>query len=62
MNQEERKEFVAEHRTADLYVIVDDELWKPETFNDSRGLYAWGPAVPAEFILPADVAEPTAGA
>jgi hypothetical protein len=42
---------------SDLDVIVDDELWKPGTFNDSRGLYAWGPAVPAEFLLPADVAD-----
>ncbi|HMG40027.1 MAG TPA: VOC family protein [Acidimicrobiales bacterium] len=42
---------------SDLDVIVDDELWKPETFNDMRGLYAWGPAVPAEFLLPDDIAE-----
>jgi catechol-2,3-dioxygenase len=42
---------------SDLDVIVDDELWRPETFDDMRGLYAWGPDVPAEFLLPADVAE-----
>ena len=46
---------------SDLDVIVDDELWKPETFNDSRGLYAWGPAVPAEFLLPDDVAALSTG-
>src|SRR3984893_17397954 len=40
---------------SDLDVIVDDELWQPETFDDMRGLYAWGPAVPTEFLLPNDV-------
>jgi len=42
---------------SDLDVIVDDELWKPGTFDDMRGLYAWGPDVPAEFLLAHDVAE-----
>jgi len=42
---------------SDLDVIVDTELWQPETFDDMRGLYAWGPPVPAEFLLPNDVAE-----
>jgi catechol-2,3-dioxygenase len=47
---------------ADLDVIVDDELWTPETFDDMRGLYAWGPDVPAEFIFPADLADLVPGA
>jgi catechol 2,3-dioxygenase-like lactoylglutathione lyase family enzyme len=42
---------------SDMDVIVDDELWQPEIFDDMRGLYAWGPPVPAEFLLPNDVAE-----
>jgi len=46
---------------SDLDVIVDDELWKPGTFDDMRGLYAWGPDVPAEFLLAHDVAELVAG-
>lgn len=47
---------------SDLDVIVDDELWEPEAFNDLRGLYAWGPPVPAEFLLPEDVAALMTGA
>jgi catechol 2,3-dioxygenase-like lactoylglutathione lyase family enzyme len=42
---------------SDMDVIVDDELWQPGTFDDMRGLYAWGPPVPAEFLLPNDVAK-----
>jgi catechol-2,3-dioxygenase len=42
---------------SDMDVIVDDELWQPGTFDDLRGLYAWGPPIPAEFLLPTDVAE-----
>ena len=42
---------------SDLDVIVDDEEWQPETFDDMRGLYAWGPPIPTEFLLPNDVAE-----
>jgi catechol-2,3-dioxygenase len=47
---------------ADLDVIIDDELWTPETFDDIRGLYAWGPDVPAEFIFPSDLADLLPGA
>jgi len=47
---------------SDLDVIVDDELWQPGTFNDMRGLYAWGPDVPAEFLLPNDLADLMSGA
>ena len=42
---------------SDLDVIVDDELWKPETVDGLRGLFAWGPDVPAEFLFPSDLAD-----
>ena len=40
---------------ADLDVIVDDELWKPDDIADLRALMAWGPPVPPSFIAPDDL-------
>jgi catechol 2,3-dioxygenase-like lactoylglutathione lyase family enzyme len=37
--------------------ILDDQLWKPEVFNDAKGLFNWGPPPPASFIRPDDLAE-----
>lgn len=42
---------------ADLDVIVDDQLWRPEVFTDHRALYAWGPPPPPSFVKPDDLAE-----
>lgn len=42
---------------ADGDVIVDDELWTPETFDGDLGLYNWGPPPPPSFITPDDLAD-----
>jgi catechol 2,3-dioxygenase-like lactoylglutathione lyase family enzyme len=41
--------------SADLDVIVDDELWRPGEYTDRRALLAWAPPVPTEFIAPPDL-------
>ena len=41
---------------SDLDVIDDDDAWTATSIADLRALYAWGPPVPAEFILPEDIA------
>jgi catechol 2,3-dioxygenase-like lactoylglutathione lyase family enzyme len=35
--------------------VIDDE-WHPTAIADRRALYAWGPPVPDEFLLPVDLA------
>lgn len=35
--------------------VIDDE-WHPTAIADRRALYAWGPPVPDEFVLPVDLA------
>jgi hypothetical protein len=47
---------------ADLDCIVDDQLWKAESFEGARGLYSWGPPPPPSFLAPDDLAELMAGA
>ena len=47
---------------ADMDCIVDDQLWKPETWEGARGLYNWGPPPPPSFLAPDDLAELMAGA
>ena len=47
---------------ADLDCIIDDQLWKPEVFDDIRALYNWGPPVPGSFLAPDDLAELMASA
>ncbi|WP_432181592.1 VOC family protein [Streptomyces sp. NBC_00063] len=42
---------------SDLDCIVDDQLWKPEVFEDAKGLFNWGPPPPPSFIKPDDLAE-----
>lgn len=41
---------------SDLDVIDDDGAWEARAIADLRALYAWAPPVPAEFILPEDIA------
>lgn len=47
---------------ADLDCILDDQLWKPGTFEGLRGLYSWGPPPPPSFLSPDDLAELMASA
>lgn len=42
---------------SDMDCIVDDQLWTPQDWNDSRALYNWGPPPPPSFIKPEDLAE-----
>jgi catechol 2,3-dioxygenase-like lactoylglutathione lyase family enzyme len=42
---------------ADLDDIPDDVPWTPESHPGRFGLYHWGPAPPASFLQPGDVAE-----
>ena len=42
---------------SDLDMILDDQLWKPETVEGARGLFNWGPPPPPSFIHPEDLAE-----
>lgn len=47
---------------SDLDCVVEDALWKPGVFDDSRALYAWGPPPPPSFLAPDDLAELMTGA
>ena len=47
---------------SDLDVIVDDEVWQPETIEGARGLFNWGPPPPPSFLAPEDVAAMMTGA
>src|SRR5207249_4682508 len=40
---------------SDLDVIVDDEAWKVRATSGVDGLAAWGPPVPAAFLMPEDL-------
>jgi catechol 2,3-dioxygenase-like lactoylglutathione lyase family enzyme len=42
---------------SDLDCIIDDQLWTPQDWEDSRALYSWGPPPPASFLHPEDLAE-----
>ncbi|KUO10304.1 VOC family protein [Streptomyces sp. DSM 15324] len=42
---------------ADMDCIVDDQLWTPQDWTDSRALYSWGPPPPPSFLEPEDLAE-----
>jgi catechol 2,3-dioxygenase-like lactoylglutathione lyase family enzyme len=42
---------------SDLDCIVDDQLWRPQDFDDARALYSWGPPPPPSFLVPDDLAE-----
>lgn len=42
---------------SDLDEITDEQLWTPEVFEGSQGLYSWGPRVPPSFIHPEDLAD-----
>jgi catechol 2,3-dioxygenase-like lactoylglutathione lyase family enzyme len=42
---------------ADLDQIVDDAAWIAREWDPSKALYAWGPPVPADFVVPGDVDE-----
>lgn len=42
---------------ADLDVITDDAAWRAMAVSDHRALYAWGPPVPDDFIVPPDLEE-----
>ncbi|MFF7475733.1 VOC family protein [Streptomyces sp. NPDC008092] len=46
---------------SDLDCILDDQLWKPEVFEDAKGLFSWGPPPPPSFIQPDDLAALMAG-
>jgi hypothetical protein len=46
---------------ADMDVILDDQLWKPQVWEGMRSLYSWGPPPPPSFIRPDDLAELMAG-
>jgi catechol 2,3-dioxygenase-like lactoylglutathione lyase family enzyme len=42
---------------ADLDQIVDDDAWVARNWEPDKSLYAWGPAVPREFLAPPDLDE-----
>ena len=42
---------------ADLDQIVDDDAWVARNWEPDKSLYAWGPAVPREFLSPPDLDE-----
>jgi catechol 2,3-dioxygenase-like lactoylglutathione lyase family enzyme len=42
---------------ADLDIITDDAAWRATAVADQRALFAWAPPVPADFIVPPDLAE-----
>jgi catechol 2,3-dioxygenase-like lactoylglutathione lyase family enzyme len=46
---------------ADMDVILDDQLWKPQVWEGMRSLYSWGPPPPPSFIRPDDLTELMAG-
>ena len=41
---------------ADMDCIPEDELWKPEVFEGTQGLFEWGPPPPPSFLAPEDLA------
>ncbi|MFJ6730130.1 VOC family protein [Streptomyces sp. NPDC091281] len=47
---------------SDMDCVVDDQLWKPEVFDDAKGLFNWGPPPPPSFIKPDDLAGLMTGA
>jgi catechol 2,3-dioxygenase-like lactoylglutathione lyase family enzyme len=47
--------FMSEYYS-DLDRIVDDELWKPQIWQGTKGLYNWGPPPPPSFLAPDDLA------
>lgn len=42
---------------ADLDQIMDDDAWIARNWEPDKSLYAWGPAVPQEFLSPPDLDE-----
>src|SRR5262249_10001241 len=46
----------------DTDCIVEDQLWKPETFEGALGMYNWGPPPPPSFLRPDDLAALMTGA
>jgi catechol 2,3-dioxygenase-like lactoylglutathione lyase family enzyme len=42
---------------ADLDQIPDDDAWIAQHWDPSKSLYAWGPSVPGDFVVPNDVEE-----
>ena len=42
---------------ADLDQIMDDDAWVARNWEPEKSLYAWGPAVPREFLSPPDLEE-----
>lgn len=43
--------------TSDLDQIVDEDAWTPAEIADQRGVYAWAPPLPPEFVVPPDLAD-----
>lgn len=41
---------------SDLDCIIDDDLWKPQVWDEAKSLYSWGPPPPASFVNPEDLA------
>ncbi len=42
---------------SDMDCIVDDALWTPQDWTDSRALWSWGPPPPPSFLEAEDLAE-----
>jgi catechol 2,3-dioxygenase-like lactoylglutathione lyase family enzyme len=40
---------------SDLDQIDDDDLWIAKNWEPDKSLYAWGPAVPSDFVFPRDL-------
>src|SRR5436305_1371609 len=48
---------------SDMDCIIDDQLWKPEVFDQGpKSLFSWGPPPPPSFIMPEDLAAHMVGA
>lgn len=47
---------------SDMDCIVDDTLWKPETFWGAKGLFNWGPPPSPSFLNPEDLGALMTGA
>ncbi len=41
---------------SDMDCIPENEIWKPEVFDGSQGLFNWGPTPPPSFLAPDDLA------
>jgi catechol 2,3-dioxygenase-like lactoylglutathione lyase family enzyme len=41
---------------SDMDCIPENELWSPEVFDGSQGLFSWGPPPPPSFLAPDDLA------